>query len=699
MKVLGANSLTLPRLSWAATRVVPTAIARLKHLPALGLYFLLTVVMTLPYILHIQTSLYNWSDALLNTWTLAWGTHALLTDPLNLYNANIFYPYANTLAYSESLLPQTVMAMPIILATDMPALAHNLLALSSFALAAFGMYLLVFELTRSRAAGLVAGVIYTFTSYKFMHLAHLQLLSSQWMPFALLYLRKILTLQNGVWAKRGLHYSFLFAFFFALQALSSFYYAFFIAIAVGLYVAYVIVLRGWKMWRARHVTKSNAATTRVAPTVLSFALIALFTLPLALPYFSVQRDLGLERGVGDAEYYAATLRTYFSVPDNNWLYGKWLTATSRITGSGERDFVGFIALGLGVLGLVTRRRDVEKIFYILLALTGIILSFGARNEILLFPHLPKISLPFYLPYRYLFLYVPGFRAMRGPDRFAYLAVLGLAVLAGYGTQALLTRLRASRRPAFAHAANLVAGALVVLIAAENFAVPVRLTNPATLAKPIPDWTTFLSRAEPDAVVIELPMVYQKESLAWPQYYSIFHWHKLVNGFSGFFPPGYDALNRAMQDFPSAESLALLEEIGVRYVVVHNNLFTVAERTGIKTHISAFANRVRLVAHDPPDDVYQLDSAERGWGAALGSVIPPDANVLLKNSRADRREFFELAAAMLAGRHFSGAANAAYRPLAPVNQATDYLLTNVDDAVPSEFTRRVWSNDWLALYAR
>ena len=75
---------------------------------------------------------------------------------------------------------------------------NELLALSSFVLAAFGMYLLVFDLTCShpaaqggaRAAGLVAGMIYTFTSYKLMHLPHLQLLSSQWMPFAFLYLRR-----------------------------------------------------------------------------------------------------------------------------------------------------------------------------------------------------------------------------------------------------------------------------------------------------------------------------------------------------------------------------------------------------------------------------------------------------------------------------------------------------------------------------
>jgi hypothetical protein len=89
---------------------------------------------------------------------------------------------------------------------------------------------------------------------------------------------------------------------------------------------------------------------------------------------------------------------------------------------------GFVAIALALLGLVGRpRRETEKWFYLLLAVVGVILSFGARNQILSFPKWPILSLPFYLPFRYLFEWVPGFRAMRGPDRFAYLAVLGLAV--------------------------------------------------------------------------------------------------------------------------------------------------------------------------------------------------------------------------------------------------------------------------------
>ncbi len=659
-----------------------------SHLPALLLFVVITLVMTLPYPLQIRTSLYNWSDALLNTWALAWGTHALLTDPLNLYNANIFYPYANTLAYSESLIPQTLLAAPVILSTNLPAFAHNLLALLSFVLAAFGMYLLAFDLTRSRAAGLVAGMIYTFTSYKMMHFAHLQLLSSQWLPFALLYLRRLSG--DGVTGRAGLKSGFLFALFFVLQALSSFYYAFFAALAAALYVLYVVARR-----LAARVRPLPVGALR--PLLFSMLLIAVVGLPLALPYFSVQRELGLERGTRDVEYYAATLRTYFSVPDGNWLYARWLAPVERMTGSGERDFVGFAALALALLGLITRpRRAAEKWFYVLLALAGLILSFGARNEILLFPGWPKITLPFYLPFRYLFEWVPGFKALRGPDRFAYLAVLGLAVLAAYGTRAAVIRLRAFS-PNLAYAAPLL---LVALIGIENLAIPIRATNPTTLARPLPDWAQFVAAQQPDAVVLEIPMIYNRESLAWPQYYSVFHWRKLVNGLSGFFPPGYAALAELTLQFPDDTVLGVLDELGVRLVVVHNSLLTQEQRAAIRSRLAGFDGRVQRVLHSGADDVYRLGGEESAWGNALAQSIPAGARVWLNNTREDRRLYFEFAAEFLRGRELRGDSRAAFRSLVPPDAArpADYVIVNTNDLPPEDFSYRVWQNDYLTVYA-
>ncbi len=669
-----------------------------SHLGALFFFILLTVLMTWPYTRQITTSLYNWSDALLNTWALAWGTHALLTDPLNLYNANIFYPYRNTLAFSESLLPQTMLAMPIILASDLPSFGHNVLALASFALSGLGAYLLVFQLTRARAAGIGAGLVYGFTSYKFNHFPQLQLLSAQWMPFALLYLQRLFSAPRS----NARHNALLFAIFFILQALSSFYYAFFIAIAAALYVSYMLALHLWKNWRTRNWRAVNfARAIPLVPLAFSFFVIAAITIPPALPYFSVQREVGLERDTGDVEYYAAPLRAYFSVPDNNLLYRKWLAPKSRITGSWERDFVGFAAIGLALIGLVSAltRRDAQKWFYVLLGVVAFVLSLGARSEIVLFPGLPHIPLPFYLPYRYLFLYVPGFKAMRGPDRFGLLVVLALAVLAGYGIHALVEWLRAkgARPTAAARLAPIVLSALIV---AENLALPVRLTNPATLARPLPPAEAWLARQADDGVILEIPLRYDNQDQVWPQYYSAFHGHRVVNGFSGFFPPGHAELTKAFDgNFPSEQSLALLDELGVRYVIVHKDLLTSARWQIVRNNLAQYADRVALAQEFSDTVVYRVQS--RGWGNELAAAIPSGAQVEFKNDRTERRLLFETAAAFLPGRQFNGKVDAAFRPLAPSvpNHPPDFVIVNSEDPAPPTFTRSVWANDFLAVYAR
>jgi hypothetical protein len=53
-----------------------------------------------------------------------------------------------------------------------------------------------------------------------------------------------------------------------------------------------------------------------------------------------------------------------------------------------------------------------------------------------------------------------------------------------------------------------------------------------------------------------------------EYFSVFHWHRLVNGNSGFSPPSYLELIGRMRDFPSDASLRYLRARGVQYVAIH-----------------------------------------------------------------------------------------------------------------------------------
>ena len=80
--------------------------------------------------------------------------------------------------------------LPVYALTGNIILCYNLLFLSTFVLSGLGMFLFVREVTGSARAGFVAGLIYAFAPFRVPQFAHLQVMSSQWMPFVLYGLRR-----------------------------------------------------------------------------------------------------------------------------------------------------------------------------------------------------------------------------------------------------------------------------------------------------------------------------------------------------------------------------------------------------------------------------------------------------------------------------------------------------------------------------
>src|ERR1700687_1588804 len=148
-----------------------------KHLTAGVIFLVFTVLLTNPLILHVWNAVEDKQDGLPNTLIWAWVGHALVTNPLDLFNTNIFYPYTNTLAYSEVLLPPGLFALPFTLATNNPIFGYNLALLAMLWLDAFGMYLFVYDLTRREQAGWIAGIVYAFNPFNFGNFAQMQLLT------------------------------------------------------------------------------------------------------------------------------------------------------------------------------------------------------------------------------------------------------------------------------------------------------------------------------------------------------------------------------------------------------------------------------------------------------------------------------------------------------------------------------------------
>ncbi len=79
---------------------------------------------------------------------------------------------------------------------------------------------------------------------------------------------------------------------------------------------------------------------------------------------------------------------------------------------------------------------------------------------------------------------------------------------------------------------------------------------------------FLQGAPP-SVIIEFPIGdYNPTYMFW----SIYHWHSLINGYSGYQPRDVSDTMAMMPTFPDDDSVARLQELHARYILVHQAFY-------------------------------------------------------------------------------------------------------------------------------
>ena len=90
------------------------------------------------------------------------------------------------------------------------------------------------------------------------------------------------------------------------------------------------------------------------------------------------------------------------------------------------------------------------------------------------------------------------------------------------------------------------------------------------------------RDQPDAVVIELPFFGRGGFFGNARYMinATRHRHPLVNGYSGFAPPGLETTAQTMRAFPGEPALTLLASLGVTHVVVHRETAPMQRRRAL-----------------------------------------------------------------------------------------------------------------------
>jgi hypothetical protein len=319
---------------------------------ALAGYLAIALVVTWPLGRGLGRDVaWDLGDSVLNMWILAWDSKQLLailggelSRVRSFFDGNIFHPAQLTLAYSEHLFAQAVQALPVYAISANPILAYNLLFLSTFVLCGLGMYLLVRELTGSALAGFVAGLLFAFAPYRLSQSSHLQVLSSQWMPFVFYGVRRYFTQPAGpapprlrplLWASAAL----------VTQCLSCGYYLlYFTPFAVG-YVFWEItqrrLRRDLRVWR--HVGIAG---------LLTIAIVG----PFLVPYAEVRQRFDMARTLSEVTRLSADVYSYATAFPEQPLWGRVMQAFPKREGE---LFPGLVPPALALIGLLFFRLKPE----------------------------------------------------------------------------------------------------------------------------------------------------------------------------------------------------------------------------------------------------------------------------------------------------------------------------------------------------
>jgi len=534
--------------------------------PALGLREILWVILAAialavvtswPLVLHLPSRIApDLGDPVRTAWEIAWVGHAMLHDPLHLFDSNAFYPHPLSLAFSDSLLgygPAAFFGSGTVAAL----VRYNLLFLWAWSLCFVGAYLLARELGLGRLGGAVAGLAFAYAPYRVTEAGHLHVISSGGLPMALFLLlrgyrrssRKLVLAgwlvsawQVSLGFTLGLQYCYL------------------------LLVLALLVLVYW--WRGRLTPGAAWGSTSprgqrsgrgplvprrlLAVTAIGIAVLGVVTVYQSRPYLKVAAEYPTaKRTIGEVETYSAGPAALLAASSENRVWGS-VTAPMRAKVNSKNEsvfFPGGLIFVLALVGLAagvyTRRLRLGLAIGILVC-SILALGLGLTGS--------------GYPYRLLFNYAPGWDGVRVPGRIFTLATLFYALLAGAGLQVLLRRIGPwAKRHQLSTLPALLGAVLLIAVLGEgagHLGHPV-VPQPARAEIGLP------------GPILDLPTDGALDRI-W-QYFSTDGFPKIAQGESTFDLPALDDLRGGMNGFPDRASVEKLRFYGIRTVVLHTVL--------------------------------------------------------------------------------------------------------------------------------
>ena len=389
------------------------------------LYAMVTLVFFWALLPHVDSALLGPpEDNLQDLWNSWYAAAGYLKGLSFFFTDLIKFPEGTTLYYHSFAYPQVFLVWlgTKLIGTSLSALLllQNLVILLSFPLAGTGAFALAYYSTRNMWGALLGGFVFAFNPSHLEHsMHHLHVASIGFIPFFVLCYLLALEKRSIVWLTVAIM-------FYALSALSCWYYLFYCGYFVAFHTVYLWVrnralLRGWTLY-------APFATMGGVLIVLSPWLI-----PMVREAVS-----GANVYEGGSDIFVADILAYVTFPPHH-VFAALTEPVYRHFGppwAGNWEFT--VYLGIPVIGLfawllVNRHSsDRETVVYLAFAIAVFAaLASGSHLHFLGHPVLPMPDL--------VLSHIPFFRNVRTPSRAIVFVYLFLAMAVSLAIQLLARR--------------------------------------------------------------------------------------------------------------------------------------------------------------------------------------------------------------------------------------------------------------------
>lgn len=570
-------------------------------------FVVLTIVSTWPLAANLGGHIRGYNDPFLFAWMLGWVSNTIFSDPTALFQTNVFWPYGNTLAWSEPLIfPGALIGAPALALSDNPIFSYNVTQIFFQSLSGWCAWYATRRLTGSDAGAVLAGIVFALSPFKTGYYQYLNIHLSFAVPLAIMFWYQFLVEQR----MRHLVLTCLLVW---LQALSIWYGAIPLALMLLVMTVCFIAMRPGK-WTFKFILLC----------ALAAVLVGLAVWPVAAPYFQTRDELGFVRSLAEINKFRADVLSFFDA--GRWHYFHQWIDSGREPGimagavtyllamaaviAGARHWLTKPSLlqvfrrGIAVLGVVLLALLIAALIFdrpandfpvdaddivvgIIIVTLGLMLSEGynyLRNGeaedrrldkgslILLLSFLTLLAVGLTLgpqihvggefvddsPYVWLYDYVPGFKGLRIAFRLAFVFLFLVGLLAAFALAAW-----SRRRAGWTRNLSWLAP---VIVFAEFAHTPLEFLDI--------DWTdppaaySWLKQQPDNDALLELPTFNENIDSVY-SFWSLYHERPIVNGVSGFPSPLITGLAPLIRRLPSERDLTLLREIDrLRYLKIN-----------------------------------------------------------------------------------------------------------------------------------